>query len=101
MRYARRRRPFALPTRPLVLATCCVVTYSALENAAQRAKIALTGQRSRPPSRAWRLVPVEEAGATGADRRSGCDPVLGLLQLIQPVDLDFAGGHPGEHPVRL
>jgi hypothetical protein len=27
--------------------------------------------------------------------------VLGLIQLIQPVDLDFAGGRPGEHPVRL
>src|SRR5262249_54895003 len=42
MRYATSRRPDALRTRPLVLATCCVATYNALESAAQRAKITLT-----------------------------------------------------------
>ena len=46
MRYATSRRPDALPTRPLVLATCCVATYNALESAAQRAKITLTGRPS-------------------------------------------------------
>jgi hypothetical protein len=50
------------------------------------------------------LVETAALRASGSDKashRSGSDPVLGLIQLIQPVDLDFAGGHPGEHPVRL
>jgi hypothetical protein len=32
---------------------------------------------------------------------SGGNPGLGLLQLIESINLDFAGGHPGEHLVRL
>ena len=37
----------------------------------------------------------------GFGRGSGRDPALGLLQMIKPVHLDLAGGHPGEHPVAV
>jgi hypothetical protein len=32
----------------------------------------------------------------GWNRPGGRDPALGFFQLVQPVDLDFARGHPGE-----
>ena len=42
------------------------------------------------------------AWRTEADRWcSGRDPALGVLELLRAVYLDFAQGHPGEHPVRL